>query len=546
MNFLFSFFLYLLPIAAIPLILNLTLRLNRTTQEFPSILLIKDILKMQKVSRRIWMQIRQALRMLIVLLMVAAFASPVIQMGGDRSKVTVVIDNTVSMSRFDLRQLLDAISKRLVIGKIVFGENEIDPDEIAEGEFKPEFTFKETDLIRIVRDLVLKDAPERVLLITDGQKYQFGQELQNAIPAGKLTVMMLTQQTRNISVRAISVFPQIAINGVKTEIAIRVSGQIAKGDRIRCSIDGEEVLNETARETVRFSKYLKHAGWSFGEITLEGDDFEPDNCDYFCVYSMAKPAIYIGNIGNTIRKTIQAIFPEYSLTSDTRYADILFTSGLERIPDDKPVFLFCDDRDAYETTLRRLFGYSVRFAEETVSGNVDSDYRALNVIRNLSIRTVTRESPGDSMARIGNTTVVSGLKNVVFFHFSLKDNEDMLDSSVFLLLAVNDALLKFYEDRYFAKWDDKGVYYDRSGTLSDASKPGIYQEKSDGRYLAKHPGRESEWVFYSRDEMRQRLQAFASVAGPEDFEGEKNADDFALNLGLILIAVALAVFELLK
>jgi hypothetical protein len=539
MTFLNPVFIYLLPLAIVPLLIALALNLNRKRLEFPSTELIAEILSRDLSKRKLVMRLKQLLRVLILAILVMAFSAPVITRSPDKNRYTVIIDNTVSMKRFPLDDIIERIEAGYNIDKIYFGTRPLDKDTIQTLRYqKSAIDFTET-----VTSVVSREKIENLIIVTDGQKVNFPRSRNNIGGINRLKALILSDNSRNIYVKDMSKFPAVSLPGVSTSFTVNIGGDIKKSDRITVYIGDETVLSETARPRVEFSRFIDKSGLNYGKVVLEGDNFTNDNIFYFPIIAAPKPRVYFG-IDNPIPlRVISSIFPEFFRTDNPRYADIIIASSLPYRITDKPVFLFCENETDFQNTLRRDFSYLIEFRSDTLTGNIKSGFEILNSIRDFTIKTrfAHRESLiSQPLALVNNIPVVTLFDNYTVFNFSIRENQTYLENSAFPLLVLNEVIISHYRDRFITeKKTDETVYYDIDGNIAVPDIPGIYRERDSSKFLVVNIEQESEFDFYDQSRFARLFD------NPIDFiETEKPLKDIYLAFAGMVALLALLFVEI--
>ncbi|OHD57147.1 MAG: hypothetical protein A2Y33_09495 [Spirochaetes bacterium GWF1_51_8] len=544
MAFLNTFFLYFLALAAVPLVISLILNINKKREQFPSLDFIMTILKRELENKRIRMRLKQVLRALVFLAIILAFASPVVSRGADSGEWTVIVDDSVSMSRFDLGGIVLGLKEQYKIGKVYFGMKPVLPEALNEGKLPAGYDFfGESTFPEKIAAVLASDPAVRLILISDAQKSSTGAAFK--LPSGTEEVkFVLTADTnRNIYVSEVSVFPMVGLPDVKSVLSVKIGGKIVPGDRVKIAIGGETVLSEQAKPVIEISRFVNQSGIGFGEVVLEGDGFIADNTNYFPVVASAVPSVYSDIQSPVIGRILSSLFPKFYMTQSPHNADLIMAGYLPKQIADKPVLLFCEDADRFGRVLQRDFKIFCQFAKKSVTGDISSKYSVLEIVKAFSIMTAFEPIPGEVAVKAGDTPLVYQLNNYSVFNFSIGANEDVLSSSVFLLLTVSEIFMENFRGKYLMKEKADGVYYGLGGTIMSPDTPGVYRYKDDGKFLIRNTGAESEFEFYSPGEIEDKLGVSAEIIGVSGTDIKLPFFRWEFALALMICAVVLLTAE---
>lgn len=547
MTFLQIVFLYFLPAIIIPILIALSFNLNRKKLDFPSIRLIEEILQSEMLQQKFKMRLKQILRVLILLLMILAFAKPVIIRNKDTADYTVIIDDTVSISRFSIAKIISALNSNFRIKEYYFGDKIYNADgDLLYNNYSKSFQAT-------IKAVVAYKKPENIIIVSDGQKVNFLQKMTIPKSVKSMKFLLLAQNTRNIHVKSLSVFPGIAISDTPSQFDIRVGGEIKKSDRISIYLNDKLVLSESASRHIKFSRFIKKSGINFGRVVLSGDDFTNDNNFYFTAIAASKPSVYTDIDSPIILRVLSSLFPEFYTTGNIKFADMVISGSLHRRVKDKPVFLFCEDNSGFENTLRRDFSTILQSANKEYIGNIKSQYAVLNSITDFRVKTKFNiiKHGGENIAVLktkDNRTIPLAIQfdNYTVLNFSLRDNQASLENSVFLLLLFNDILMKHYREKYILDNNtDNRIFYSLDGTISKTDKPGIYKEKQSGKYMVVNITDESLLDFYNEHQLKNLLGGRVDFIDSAIYDGKGRIGDIYLAIVLMALALGLAVVEVL-
>jgi hypothetical protein len=511
MAFLSTFFLYFLPLAAVPLIISLIFNMNRKQEKFPSLDFILNILKRELSDKRIRMRIRQVLRMLVFLLAILAFASPVLPQGGGEKGWTVIADNSASMSRFDLGKVIAGLKGQYRIEKLFYGVQEMSSESMSEGGYS---YGAETDFGAAVTGILAGNPARNIILISDAQKSSLPNGFR--LPAGveNIKFVLLNDTNRNLYIAEASMYPMVGLPGVKSVITVRIGGEIHPGDRVKILVSGKEIASEEAKPVIQLTRFIEGNGAQFGEVVLEGDGFDADNRYFFPLISVGVPAVYTDIKSPALVRVLSALFPKYYMTQSFQNSDVIIAGTLPKPVTDKPVLLFCENSDKFGRVLERDLKIFCQFSKKDVTGDIWSGYGVLNMIKAFRIETAFENIAAPVIAKAADTPLAYRVKNYYLFNFSISANEESLSSSVFLLLLFNEIFMEYYSGKYILDGDSAakaGVYYDLQGNIVSPVKPGIYREKETGKFVMKNLGAESLFEFYNSDEIKAKISVPAEI-----------------------------------
>lgn len=544
MLFLETLFLYFLPAALIPLVLSLFYRLNRRRVVFPSLMLLEELLDTEMSKRKLLFRLKQVLRALIVLLITLAFSEPVFR-AHTSEPVTVVIDPTVSMARFDVPKVLAALRSEFPVKRVFFGDTEIGSEDAAEPG-RLDYDYRDVDMSGVVARVEALTGATNILLVTDGQTCNYTNPIRGV---KKLWICQLRDDSRNVSVEDIAIYPGVGIRGVPNRFTVKLAGTPAASDRIRIELDGREIYSGALNGTIRFERFIETKGAHVVRARIEGDDFTNDNVYYATVASVGTPSVYSGIDSPLLRRTLGVIFPELYYTRSPQNADFVVDSSLAAKIAGKPVVLFCENPDRLSLTLRRDWNVLVNASAGTASGAVSSVYPVMNALGDMTLDTKFVPSFGAALVEIGGVPVVCRIGNYTVAAFSLRDNEDKLSGSVFLLFLLNETVLGGYREEYFVRPDtvpDSADVYDASDDLFRygdlKGRPGVYKLRDGGKMFALNVSGESRFEFLDRQGWN-RLQggAFQWVEPLSKGPGTGGAGILLAAIALVLIIVEMLI-----
>jgi hypothetical protein len=543
MAFLNTFFLYFLPLAAIPLIISLIFNMNRKKEQFPSLDFILNILKRELSDKRIRMRIRQVLRMLVFLCAILAFASPVLSHGGGDNGWTVIADNSASMSRFDIGKVIAGLKGQYRIEKIYYGGQPMTQESLSEGGYS---YGAETDFGAAVAGVLAGNPARNIILVSDAQKSSIPKEFR--LPAGVENVkfVLLSDTNRNLYIAEASVYPMVGLPGVKSVITVKIGGEIHPGDRVKILVSGKEIASEEAKPMIQLTRFIEGNGAQFGEAALEGDGFAPDNHYYFPLISAGVPAVYTDIKSPALMRVLSALFPKYYLTQSFQSSDVIIAGTLPKPVTDKPVLLFCENSDTFGRVMERDLKIFCQFSKKDVTGDIQSEYGVLNMIKAFRVETAFENIAAPVIAKAADMPLAYRVKNYYLFNFSISANEDSLSSSVFLLLLCNEIFMEYYSGRYILDGESAakaGVFYDLQGNIVTPVKPGVYREKETGKFAVKNLGTESLFEFYTPDEIKAKISVPAEILEYEPRTDALKSFRWEFTLPLMALALLLIVVE---
>ncbi len=558
MSFLHLYFLYFIPLILIPLLSLLLFRMNRKKMVFPSLEIIQGIMKKKLSHNKLKIRLKQLIRFIIIALVILAFAGPVPGSHNNNQEYTVIIDNTLSMSLFEIDKILSGLNDKYTINKTYFGKELYDPE-------KKRWDYHSEQTIDILSSVLAKENIRKAILITDGQKANFKKTIQGYNKLQELIIIILKKEEypRNIYIKDFSYFPLSAISGKKTEFTINVGGDCRKNDKLTLIINDKIIFSGTAEPKLRFSRFLEnttvHRGLNWGIIRLEGDDFTNDNYYYFPILAIPKPRIYNDFDSSIITRIMNSIFDSYYFTRNPLSADIVFSSTLSRLSKGKINIAFYDNNDAIENALRPLLIFP-EFKNNLTKDKINSSFPILGLLQNVSLKTrfvLKNDNPSAKLlAGSGNIPLLYEIENkdmsFYLFTFSIKENEEKLNNSSFLLLTVNEVLMRHYIKQFIIDKEEKtsGLFYDQKGRIADVKEgPGIYMEKTTGKYIVENIQDESVFDYYTEKELFKMIEPGLKnktqiLSYSDKTEQGSSNPLFSLSSLIILIAIILMLVEI--
>jgi hypothetical protein len=203
--------------------------------------------------------------------------------------------------------------------------------------------------------------------------------------------------------------------------------------------------------------------------------------------------------------------------------------------------------------LRTDFNLFPEIREINLSGNIDSDDPVLNSLKDLKLKIglvfPTLPASINVKAKISNMPIMVQFNQYVLFPFSLKKNEDFINSSPALLIMINEALMEYYQKLYLLdQKDKKGVFYNAGQSPVDPEiSPGIFKERSSGKYLVNNIKEESQFEFYNEQELLKIASSFGAkkteIIDEDQILGMNQTFDFSFYLLTMLIVLALVFIE---
>jgi hypothetical protein len=166
-----------------------------------------------------------------------------------------VIDPTISMSRFDIATILSGIESRFNVESVYFGDVPIGAESVSEGG-NPGFDYRDLQIADLLRSAIASGGTN-ILLVTDGQTANFIKAFDGA---RNLSIFLLEKDTRNISVSEVSIFPAIGIEGGANRFVVKIRGDISPNDRLRITMDGDEIYSGIATANVAFDRFIEKRG----------------------------------------------------------------------------------------------------------------------------------------------------------------------------------------------------------------------------------------------------------------------------------------------
>lgn len=512
MTFLNPLFLWALPLAALPLLLSVFNRLNRRRFDFPSLDILRSVMARQNPALTVLFKIRQILRVLILALATLAFARPVTgpAPGGSGRPAVVVIDNTVSMSRFRLESVIDRIRSSYAVRAIFWGETPLRDGRLGDRQdyALDDIQFRDwTDRLSQFPDA------NTAVFVTDGQTVNFRERVRIPDHIRHADVLLLQKkpEIRNLSVSSAAVFPVIVPPGESAELTVQLAGEIRPSDRVSVYLNGREIYADRASPTVSFHKVLDRewtgTGLTVCEVVLTGDDFTNDNRHYFPVLSLPRPYLYNDLPSRSLKKTLDTVFPDHRAAAKPELSDLVFSG--RRFLTNKPCVLFTEDTGETGTVLRNILGLHPDWRETAAQGPVASRYPVLSLLSDVRITTRFVLPPSgktEVLAAAGGIPIAYGAGESVLFPFSLSAHDEYFLDSPVLMLLVHETLQNLFLSRYLSPGGSDGVYYDTRGLpVSYHSTPGVLREKNGGKPVFRNIRAESDFRFFSPGELAAKF-----------------------------------------
>ncbi|MEJ5284552.1 MAG: BatA domain-containing protein [Brevinematales bacterium] len=437
MRFLNPFFLYFLPIAFIPMIIYLIEKIKRKKIVFSSLELLEEILKDEKKKFQLNIFLKQLIKVLILALIILSFSNPIIEKGSDFSNFAVVIDPTLSMADFDIREIINFLREKGV-KKFYFGNKEIEEKIIYE---------KNKDLINLINSI-----PEnKIVLITDGQKSNF----KNINYSRKdLTILLLKHTNTNYFFKNIEIFPEILTKG--SELYIKAILNSKEELPIFVYLNDKLIYEERTKILEKFLIPDQSILLTKNRLTIKfnTNDFQFDNEINLNIYFMPKMKIFMDlkdiSIKQYIMKTMRALFGDIEETFDINTANIAFVSRFDP-----------NARGLIYTIPDNFENQKVSFiAKKDYSGDLTSEL-------NLKIENFSLKSVYEVVANIYNLTPVVKLvdKPVIYrirdnyiFTFSIKENLKEVSSASFFPIFFYETIKNFYNPQEKHSISEESVF----------------------------------------------------------------------------------------
>ncbi len=537
MSFLYPQFAWLYLAMLIPLLLAIRLRLQRSREVFPSHMILNEILLRTHQNRR--SVFNQLIRLLILGLITTGAMVPMLEEFPHKDYI-LVIDPSLSMNQYPLKEVISDIRSTFNIKKIYFGEKSWE----GEGPLE-EFTLQGPLLNNLLSSILSKHKNTPLILLTDGQEYQLGpQENRISVPPGS-EVIILRNTARNIFVKEVSLTPTVSVDQVPTEIVIRLGGEIQEGDRLSLYINDKLVLDSAATQQIRLSRYLENRGLNKGRVELSGDDWAEDNHFYFGLLQKNVPAVFLEGQSTLIKKYLSSIFPRIQYVSIPAAADICFTSTLQGTTTRQIVFLIPEKKDQFENSLRINWGVLTTPEKTMATGKILSkDYPIMDYISMSALQLSYSRLPGEDKISIGDKVIISENKNISFFHFSVNENQELLQDSLFLLFYLNDRISRFWFNELIEQGDIPGrTLLDENLHRVLVNQPGFYRIKDSSKYKIINIEKESDFNFLTGDNIKKKLlNGFQVIEYQSKTVGFKPGKFF---LAIILISIAVVLTAVL-
>ena len=328
MTFLNSAFLFLLSAVSIPLIIHFLSKRRIKTIEFSS---LKFLEQMQR-SRMRWLKIKELLllllRMLVIALIVLAFARPTLRgFAGSakaKSSVVIILDRSASMDTEGKTGTLFEESKRLA-AKLIDSFDAGDQITLitypSEGKIEPlgpmppgerlkdrlasvEISYLKGNIgeaLEKARGFLINspDINREIYIFTDMQSVNFKdlpRELLNRDQWGNIHLFTISPESigdDNVGIGDVILPPQLLVPGEYFNLEVELANFGLGGLEnviVGLVIDGERKAQVTASlpsrqpTQITFNTRIDTPGDHAGYIEIDHDNYEPDNRRYFSVH----------------------------------------------------------------------------------------------------------------------------------------------------------------------------------------------------------------------------------------------------------------------
>ncbi len=524
-----TLFLYFLPLVLLPVLLMQLKHTNPKRIFFPSLELISEILIERKTVIKSRERMKRLLRMLIVLFVLLAFASPLYRHSPDKNKYMLIIDPTISMSVQPLRNIIQKLRGTYHITSIRFGK--LPWESVASKKTLP-FVYSDSDAGSLINRVLASKKASHILFLTDGQDYEFQKRWKKPTFVKSFDLILLRNGKNNLAVKSLSLMPSVAVVGQRVNILIRLNKKPKPDERMKITLNGKTILDAKAMYKTSLSRFIENKGINRLEVHLSGDDFKADNTYYEMIPAINNPSVFIGLDAPVLKYTVETILPGFNKLQSPQYADIKFeTSGDGH---GGIAFLFPENKDAYIESVRKTTGYLVKETSAIVNGRPESEYGVINKIGNISLKTSVILDFGKPLLTVNGTVLATRVGDNIYFAFNLEDNRAELESSVLLLFFINEVLNETWRTKFFGSGKPQGTLLDMNGQISDGRLPGIY--KARDRIIVHNVHSESDFVFDSYREIKRKFYVGTGIkALPKKSRGLPSIAMFLMLLSLILL-----------
>jgi len=360
-HFLRTSFLFALAVAAIPLLIHLFAKRQRTSLSFSSVMFFKQMETRQMRAVNIRSILLLVIRMLALALLVLAFAGPVLSgrlPSSGKGKSLVLVDRSRSMERNGMFDEARSTARDILAdnqgeaGMYFFPGKERNivtgsPAELSEILRHAETVPGIPDMKRFMgpaQAYVQAHTGVSLVIVTDGQRcvWYDGDSLA-VFPAvnGSVFIVQLSDSTRNAAVTGIDVYHSIANGMPAVKVRARLAGSVygpVPNALVRLYIDGtaaEQRLAHLAAGEQRSESFViagSKPGWHTGRITIQADDIGFDNTGYFSFFIPERGRILVLGSGTAdvepLKTALETVFHRHHILT-AMYSDSWWINSID-------------------------------------------------------------------------------------------------------------------------------------------------------------------------------------------------------------------------
>ncbi len=509
MSFLHPVWLWLLPLAFLPLILSLVQRLNPVREEFPSNQILKKILHRQSLIHRNGLMIHEILKVLLLVLLVLAAAVPFLKSNVSR---VVVVDPTLSMTRFavkkELKKRLGNQECRFYLGS--------SPVKWSDNWDFTRFYAQHFNASAVLQSILQRYTHSKILFVTDGQKQHFHKALN--VSTNRIEMLVLTTNLTNATLMDFQIEPHAVIVGESFNLSVHVRN--ANGLPLKIQINGRPLFSRIIRHSVEhFDFSLDEAGIYRFDAQILGDEWKADNIRTAFAVVVLRPSVATSHGLAMFHKMLESVLVSPLPRASVENANIRIIGS-----DDAPGVLqinslhndvqdglneqislnliVSEESGSFTRLMHSVTGVFPQYAPQVIVGQPKSVFPVLNHFKEVKWSVLYRKMPGEVLLSIRGVPVLTKFRgmfwlNVDFSRFRWKQNvlaylllHEWFRSSVWQerVMSEND-----FEGQDFLNVDGEMMNPDMNVGRR------VYRESEKGRFLVHNVPLQESGDCYSAD-----------------------------------------------
>ncbi|MEO0100786.1 MAG: BatA domain-containing protein [candidate division WOR-3 bacterium] len=346
MSFLNPFFLYLLPLASIPIIIHLLHRVRLKKIQFSSLFFLKET----KKERFAWLRLREFLllffRTAFLFFLFLSLTKPQWQkspfpLKRERSLVLILDDTYSMMAKFGGKDNFSRAKEKAKELLATLTPNSEVAFFLLSGRLRRDFSPQETVLTildtlscsylspklkgeEIKRVIPLARFPIEIFFFTDGQKNCL--DFLRSLPS-EVSVFLLREKVNNCGITDVYWQERLALPGEANHIAVRIKNYSEEEAFLHLKLAQEKIKESLAvslkpkeEKEFAFTTEFREAGDYSGKVEISTDSLLVDNIRYFALRKLGKiPLLLVSEEEGKVSFLKKAIMPSplspFSLTS---------------------------------------------------------------------------------------------------------------------------------------------------------------------------------------------------------------------------------------